>query len=362
MSIQTSPGGRNIVRIKDIAEKAHVSTGTVDRILHNRGRVSESAKEKVMSIARELNYEPNLLARALVSKKEFRIAALIPDPSFDEYWRAPKEGIEKAEKEFRQFGMLVIPHLFNQFDVESFKKAAEEVSLNGYDGIVAAPVFYRESLTYMSRWKKQGIPFNLFNTHIPDFEPLSYIGQDSYQSGVLAARLLHYGHTAPCSFVIAHIDEDVPNSSHLLKKEQGFNDYFDQFTNGEYKIIHSELIHSDDETGFFKQLDQILNAHLNISGIFITTSRANTIANYLLKKEIKHISLIGYDLVEKNLFFLEKGVIQFLINQNPRGQGYYGIHLLVDHLIYKKKVDPIKYLPLDIITRENLYYYLESEI
>ena len=362
MTIKGPNKDRNAVRIKDIAAKAGVSTGTVDRVLHNRGRVSEAVKERVLHIAKELSYEPNMLARALVSKREFRIAALIPDPSVDSYWSAPRDGIEKAEKELQQYGVFVTQHLFNQFNVESFKEAAEEVSAVGYDGILMAPVFYRESLSYLSRWKRQGIPFNLFNTHIPDYEPLAYIGQDSYQSGVLAAKLLHYGQKSPAVFVVAHIDEDVPNSSHLLKKEQGFLDYFDQHTSGEFQLVHAELNESANEAVFAKQLDGLLAGNPATAGFFVTTSKANTIASYLYTRNLKHIRLVGYDLLKKNLSFLEKGVINFLINQNPRKQGYFGINLLIDHLIFKKKVSPIKYLPLDVITWENLHYYIESDL
>ncbi|WP_234408903.1 LacI family DNA-binding transcriptional regulator [Marinilabilia salmonicolor] len=45
------------VRIKDIAEKANVSIGTVDRVLHNRGEVAKKTKEKVLTIAKEMNYQ-----------------------------------------------------------------------------------------------------------------------------------------------------------------------------------------------------------------------------------------------------------------------------------------------------------------
>ena len=353
-----------MVRIKDIAEKTGVSTGTVDRVLHNRGRVSEKVKQRVLSIAQELNYEPNMLARALVSKREYRIAALIPDASLDEFWEQPVSGIKKAEKELQQYGLTVSYHIFNQFDVDSFKEKAEKVSELNYDGILLAPVFYRESLTFLRKWKEQNIPFNLFNTHIPDYEPLAYIGQDSYQSGVLAAKLLHYGHLggSPSAFIIAHIDEDVSNSSHLIKKEQGFLDYFEPFPKPDFQMIHADLKNSSNEIIFSEQLDKLLNDHPQVSGIFVTTSRAYTVANYLQTKNIRNIRLVGYDLLEKNLSYLNKGIIHFLINQNPRKQGYYGIHFLIDHLMFKKKINPIKYLPLDIITRENLHYYIESEI
>lgn len=349
------------VRIKDIAEKAEVSTGTVDRVLHNRGRVSEKVKEKVLRIAKELNYEPNMLARALVSKRDYRIATLIPDPELDEYWEAPYKGIEKAEKDLRQYGVTVVHHLYDLNDAQSFKEAAEKVTDSEFDGILLAPLFYREALTFLNKWKRRGIPFNLFNTHIPDYEPLSYIGQDSYQSGVLAAKLLHYGHPQPATFIIAHINEDVPNSSHLIKKEQGFIDYFQQQTPENFQIAQTELNGDPNKPEFSEKLDRLLKKHPDTAGFFVTNSRAHTIASYLYRSQQTQIRLVGYDLLPKNLAYLEKGVISFLINQNPEGQGYWGIQILIDHLIFKKKISAIKYLPLDIITRENLNYYLESE-
>lgn len=357
---QTS-SNQSIVRIKDIAQKAGVSTGTVDRVLHNRGRVSLKVKEKVLQIVNELNYEPNYLAQALVSKRIYRIAALIPDPVYDEYWLAPNEGVKKADHALKQLGVAVTLHKFNPFDVETFKNEAHKVTEMNYDGILVAPIFLKESLGYLSKWKKNGVPFNLFNTHIPDYEPLAYIGQDSYQSGVLAGKLLHYGQPTTATFMVAHVDEDVQNSSHLIKKEQGFLDYFSHNTQGEFQIIHSDLKQSINEIFFFDQLDSILKINPSIAGIFVTNSKAYTIASYLLKRELSQIRLVGFDLISKNLAFLEKGYINFLINQNPFKQGYLGISLLIDHLIFKKKISPIKYLPLDIITSENLYYYLESE-
>ena len=87
-----------VIRIKDIALKAQVSTGTVDRVIHNRGRVAEEVKSRVLKIIKDLNYEPNLMARMLGSKKQYHIAALFPDHSYDNFWLGPKSGIEKLEK------------------------------------------------------------------------------------------------------------------------------------------------------------------------------------------------------------------------------------------------------------------------
>ena len=53
-----------IYRIKDIAELSGVSTGTVDRILHHRGKVPEEAQKKGTKALRKSNYHPIRLVRS----------------------------------------------------------------------------------------------------------------------------------------------------------------------------------------------------------------------------------------------------------------------------------------------------------
>lgn len=353
---------KGLTRIKDIAEQAKVSTGTVDRVIHNRGRVSAEVKERVLAIIKELDYEPNILAQALKSNRKFSLAALIPDPEADEYWEAPKLGIQQAEHDHRQYGLEVTKFIFDPSDVGSFNTAASKIDMSLFDGILLAPIFGQESLSYMSEWKKAGIPFNLFNTHIPDFEPLAYIGQDSYQSGILAAKILQYGHPEPTTFIVAHIDEDLANSQHLLKKERGFSDYFQQNEYKNFNIIVAQLKDRDNKTGFHRQLETILEKYPETAGIFVTNSRAFHIASFLEERGIKQIRLIGYDLLDQNIHYLKKEIINFLINQNPFKQGYFGIDILFNYLISKRKPNPIKFLSLDLITKENLIYYSNRQL
>lgn len=64
------------IRIVDIAKMAGVSVGTVDRVIHNRGRVSEENRKKVQAILEMVNYQPNLMARSLASKKQYHFIAI----------------------------------------------------------------------------------------------------------------------------------------------------------------------------------------------------------------------------------------------------------------------------------------------
>ncbi|MCF2503082.1 LacI family transcriptional regulator [Dyadobacter sp. CY107] len=352
---------KRIVRIKDIAEKAQTSKGTVDRVLHNRGRVADDVRERILSIIKELNYEPNFIAQSLKSQRTYNLAVLIPDPDADSYWEAPKIGLEKAEKELRQYGVYISLFIFNSHEEQSFIAKAREVSKEHPDGLLIAPVFYKEALPFFEEWAGLNIPYVLFNTQIEHVNPLCYIGQDSYRSGSLAAKILSFGLQSPGTVLVAHVNEDISNSAHLITKEAGFRDYFKSDKHdSKFKIISKEINFPDGET-LDDQLDAILIAEPDLNAVYVTNSKAFEVASYLEKKALKHIKLVGYDLLTPNLNYLEKEIINFLINQNPLGQGYWGIHQLANFLVFKKDIQPIKFLPLDIITKENLDYYLDPQ-
>lgn len=67
------------IRIKDIAQMAEVSVGTVDRVLHGRTGVSEASRKKVENILKQLDYQPNMYASALASNKKY-ICLFIASP------------------------------------------------------------------------------------------------------------------------------------------------------------------------------------------------------------------------------------------------------------------------------------------
>jgi LacI family transcriptional regulator len=71
------------------------------------------------------------------------------------------------------------------------------------------------------------------------------------------------------------------------------------------------------------------------------------------------IRLIGYDLLEENIRYLESGVIDFLIYQNPGMQTILGISTLVDHIVYRTDIPACKILPVEIVIRENIENYIK---
>ena len=176
------------IRIVDIANKAGVSTGTVDRIIHQRGRYSEKTKEKVDQAIKELGYAPDLMARNLALKKELRIVGMLPNPADTPYWERPYAGIEKAISELYSFKVKIETVLFLP-NAKDFKKACEQVLKLKPDGVVYCPMFFEESAIFAKSLDESNIPFVHVNIYQANLKPLSYVGQNSIAAGNTAASL-----------------------------------------------------------------------------------------------------------------------------------------------------------------------------
>ena len=97
------------IRIKDIALLAGVSKGTVDRVLHNRGKVSREKEQRIRAIMEKLNFKPNVIARSLsiASKKQYIIKAIIPFYTQGQYWEFIHDGVKKAADEFLNYNIIM---------------------------------------------------------------------------------------------------------------------------------------------------------------------------------------------------------------------------------------------------------------
>ena len=349
------------VRIKDIADKAGVSTGTVDRVLHKRGNVSEAVRKRVLEVVEELGYERNLLASALAYNRIIPIVAVLPDPTKDPYWEQLNKGVEHGLKVVKHYGMSVSFYYFDYSEPKSFERVAEEALATQPAGMLFPPMFAQEANKVIHVCDEGGTPYVFINTNFATGTPLSYIGQDSMQSGVLGARLLDFGLSPGQTACILSLDYSTKAAQHLKDKEQGFRSYFEEIGNKEVQIIRHNFEAFDDDQQLADFLNDLLRQHPSLSGFFITNSRAHKAIDALSQIGATQVKLVGFDLIDKNINYLRANKIDFLINQNPMEQGFQGIVSLFKHLILKEKVKPVQYLPLDIVVKENTDYYLKRE-
>jgi LacI family transcriptional regulator len=347
-----------VAGVKEIATRAHVSIATVDRVIHDRGGVSAKTKDRIQSIIKELNYQPNVLAQrlALASRGVLRLVTLLPEISEEtEFWEAPLNGINRAGSEIRQYGIQIDRYFFDQNDQDSFDRQVRQISRLKSDGVLFSPTFPEESRWLIDKLEERHIPYVLINTDIPDYDALCYIGADIYHSGCLAAQLVSYCLRDKQRVLIANIAEKIAGNYAILRKEEGFNDYFAQ--HGLSGRVSSFNTRKTDYPSIAAGLTRIIKKQPDIGAIFVTNSRVSMVARFLEAKGRTDILLVGYDFINDNVHFLKKGVIDFLICEKPQEQGYRGIMTLFQHLVYSNAIEQKYLMPIDIITRENYRFY-----
>jgi len=342
--------------VKEIARRANVSIGTVDRVIHNRTGVSEKTRELVQGIIKELDYQPNILAQRLATKKLLHFAILIPEISGEtEFWKAPLNGIEKAEMEIRPYGVKIEKFFFDQNDRSTFVSQTKNILKAEIDGVLLAPSFIEESIAFTTTCRSLGIPYVLINSDIPNHESLCYIGPELFHSGYLGAHLASYALPNSGKILVVNISRDIDNQHHLLRKEEGFRAYFKD--HGKDMEIVKTDIRQTDYVSIASNLSSLFKEHKNLQAVFVTNSRVLSVARFLEESKQRDLLLIGFDFLDDNIKYLKNGIIDFLICQKPQEQGYRGIMALYQHLILNEKVEKSYFMPIDIISKENYLFY-----
>jgi LacI family transcriptional regulator len=142
-------------RIKDIALLAGVSIGTVDRVLHSRGEVAERTSEKILRIAKDLDSSPNFIAQALKTKRRLNLVSLLPEPTEENaFWNKHPLGIQRAMRELDPFPVNLVQVTFDLLDEVDFQKKTVEVMNLQPDGVILAPIFKSESISFCNLLSK----------------------------------------------------------------------------------------------------------------------------------------------------------------------------------------------------------------
>jgi len=170
-----------------VARRAGVSLATVSRVLNHNPNVRESTRDKVLEAVRELCYQPNLLASALMTKQTRTIGLLVPDisnPYFAELCRSVEDACN--ERGFSTF----ICNTDERIDREE-----RQISLlrqKGVDGMIFASAL--EGNENVQRLISSGYPIVLLSRGL-DGLPVDQVTVDDFEGGLMATRyLLGLGH------------------------------------------------------------------------------------------------------------------------------------------------------------------------
>ncbi|NLG05168.1 MAG: substrate-binding domain-containing protein [Clostridia bacterium] len=340
-----------MVTIKDIAEKSGFSIGTVDRVLHGRGRVSKKTEDKIKAIVRSTGYRANIHARNLSMCSVHNFGVIMPKSGQDSgYWDIMRRGIDQAERDLATFNIHRHYFFFDKYSEESFINSCKDALEKDMAGLLIAPVLFDACSAFVKTISSE-IPYVYVDSTIPDTTPIASIGQDSYQSGVCGAKLMKVLLGGEGNVAVLRM---LPNDFHINERVRGFSSAFDSTSS--IKIHMFDLDGGLDDEEFSSRVKAIEEKIRPCKGFFVTNSETHRVAKALAHNS-NRAHIVGYDCVDENIRLLKKGAIDFIISQNTREQGYTGINTLFRHLVLKEPCASQVQIPIDIVVAENSFYY-----
>jgi len=337
--------------VTDIAKLAGVSIGTVDRVLHNRGRVSEKTQEKIRHIIDQSGYQPDPLARHLKKHTRYHIGVLMPEiESGYGYWQLVYDGIrETAENELSAFSFTVVPFLFKRPVHSSLLNQFTNMINSDCSAYIIAPVMQEETRKLLCG-SAVCKPYCFVDCPLPDCQPISTIAQNPYRAGFLAGRLTELIAQKKGTFAVLEPFTEAYNQN---ERARGFCDWFSRASDGNtgLRIISEDFT----EKGIAAELDRLLEKYPAVAGICTVSVEVHFVADYLYKLGRKqHIAVTGFDLVKSNCTDLRNGIIDCLIDQEPVEQGRLAMRQLFRKLVYEENPESEIAIPLEIFFKENL--------
>lgn len=174
--------------IQEVAKMAGVSPSTVSRALNGFPGISEKTRQKVIEIAKKLNYKPNYRGQILTTKSTKNIGLLITDitnPFFPELVRGAEETASESGY------TILLGNTSESIDKET--SYLEFFSRGPVDGVIISAS--RISNEHIISLAEEGLPIVVIN-RILEHPKISYVSTDMEKGGYIATKhLIELGHT-----------------------------------------------------------------------------------------------------------------------------------------------------------------------
>lgn len=330
--------------IKEIARIAGVSTGTVDRVIHNRGKVDPQKKIVIEKIIRECGYTPNVYAQNLKRVKDFKVGYLTPLlSSEDGYWNLVYKGVRHAHEDLGNPNFRICVYEYDRFSNGSFLNAGTKM-VN--DGILACVMIAKpQSEAKKLIQDNPSLKYVLLDSEVEGANPISTIGQDAIMGGRLAGRILCLLSKAPKCFLTFSFRTSQISSTRLI----GFMRYCQE------RNINVMATNIDQLSDIQKVVKKAMEGENKIDGIFVPFFGGFIVANELNKLVLcPDIPIVAYDLLSSNRKALINGDISCLLSQRPIYQGYASIWQIYNSIVLGLNVEKKVEVQVDVLFKENL--------
>lgn len=282
---------------------------------------------------------------ANTQKKKIEVIVKARD---NDFWRTVILGCESAKKEF---GIdLEINTPANEKDVEGQIKIVNAAIAKKIDAIVLAACDYKKLVPVSEKAIKLGIPVIVIDSAVDSAKVSSFIATDNKLAGGFVGKKLVEIAGSRCNIVVMNF---VKGSATGDQREKGLFDVINKYPG--IKVLDKTYSSSVEKIAM-KQTENIIKKYHQLKAIVALNAPTTIGACDALKKmNLKgKVKVIGFDSTNEEINFIEEGIIQATVVQNPYSMGYLGVKNALE--VLDKKVVP-RYVDTGtkVIDKNNMY-------
>jgi LacI family transcriptional regulator len=348
--------GKPPTTLLDIGKALGISIGTVHRALHDNPGVSPITKTRVLQMARNMGYRPNLAARYLSSKRTWRISvhtlkgttSFLDEVRADIREEAGSVSLEDVELEFRTYPRL------GEGEEEAFETAIRQ----RVDGIITFPSRPQVLRSWIRRASRARIPAVCVATDAPNSGRLGIVAVDTLASGAIAAELMGRflgEREAPVAITI--FDKAITEHSEKYSAFQStLRSYYPKL-----KLLTPVEDH-DIEAEAYCKCRKLFEENPNVAGVYVTTEASIPVLNAARDANIlDRLTIITTDLFDDLVPHIRSGAVAATIYQRPRTQGRMAFRMLREFLAEGSSPSHQVTLAPHLIMRGNLDFFLHRQ-
>lgn len=337
--------------IKEIAEKAHTSRGTVDRVIHNRGKVNPELKETILKIIKEYGYEPNVAGRSLSlssKEKQYKIGAVISSLNHS-FFGQLIDGLKAGAERFLNSGISLILKEVNMFNKEEALRALDELKKDNVN-ILILSLIVDEELT--KKIEEYGAKVIALNIDLNLKNKICFIGCDYLNSGRLAANVanLILKDNSNICMIVGSFDHEGQQ-----KRIQGFKEVM----NKTFTIVDELENLENDELSYKEVKEEINNKKIDL--FYFLGAGLNGGLKAIRENNDKNLRVITVDNNKMVESCLKDGLVTCSIVQHPYTQGVKSIEYAYMHLLKAKELPKVKIIENSVFFKESIIPHLYNK-
>lgn len=343
-------GVKSVVTIKDIANMANVSRGTVDRVLNNRGGVSPQTAERVRLIAEKLNYTPSITGRGLaMMKKDIKfgfilISALGDNPTLH-------RALERKAQKFLNYGVTVLSRTYQEGNAQSLLQAMDELEAEGVSGLAINPVACREVEEKVNALNARGVAVITYDHDLPSSHRLAFVGCHYYRNGRTIAGVIRLimGGQGSVGVVSGALAAAV-HSQRLYGLEDRLAEDCPNV------CIVSRAVCDEDDVSAYAAVKKILqeNPELDLLVLNAVSPRG---AMRAIREWPGHVHIVSTNRIAEMEPYLEDHTVDAMVTHRPWVQTDLSMDILFQYLVWGQKPSHATFFVNDeIILPENMHF------